>query len=85
MIMNAAQINRRGGPAFPTPKETATLGMSLGDYFAGQAMAALLRGDPSPKALTTEGKTKRAIAKEAYEYADAMLEERMASAPPSKG
>jgi hypothetical protein len=63
-----------GGPAFPVAQDhrTAnaipwTAGMSLRDYYAGQAMAALIALDWS---------TKENIAIAAYAQADAMLAER---------
>ena len=75
-MMNAAQIKHRGGPAFPISKEVEAFGMSLEDYFAGQAMATLLLGDPPAKAVSTERAPAQEIAKQAYKYAEAMLEER---------
>ena len=75
-MLNAAQIKLRGGPAFPGSEALATFGMSLEDYFAGQAMAALLLEDPPAKASGPKRATAREIAKQAYEYAKAMLEER---------
>ena len=69
-----------GGPAFPgavmdldktwTAEECGQGGMSLRDYFAAKAMAALLLGDG-----TTHFDSR---AKEAYEVADAMLKARTA-------
>ena len=56
------------GPAFPCP-EYGDTGMSLRDYFAGQAMAGQLAdpdGEIDPKL----------IARWSYAYADAMLAER---------
>jgi hypothetical protein len=64
-----------GGPAFPlqpasTP-EMCYLGMSLRDWFAGQALGGLILGYThaygSPTSATDE------IVKEAYRYADAMI------------
>jgi hypothetical protein len=66
------------GPAFPvheTPDSTDSPGMTLRDYFAAKAMQALI-------AKGMDDYTKRAskgvpvIAGYAYEYADAMLQER---------
>lgn len=57
-----------GGPAFPSDR-FSELGMSLRDYFAGQALAGLLACDET-------GGRKERFAKVAYEYADAMLAER---------
>jgi len=56
-----------GGPAFPIG-DTDLQGMSLRDYFAGQALNGLLL---SPRITAPP-----ATAKLAYEYADAMLAER---------
>lgn len=70
-----------GGPAFPHKnpnydgnwdKEPQRGGMSLRDYFAGQALAGLLGGRGGPiqrKFLSDEASL-------CYEYADAMLAER---------
>ena len=65
-----------GGPAFPLINEhthptTINNGMTLRDYFAGQALASLL---VSPN--FTEASTKD-IVERAFWYADAMLDERM--------
>ncbi len=73
-----------GGPALPIPDERDPVtgcgimqgspGMSLRDWFAGQAMAALLS---DPKAVPGRGETAEAFAKRvaraAHGYADAML------------
>lgn len=69
-----------GGPAFPQPgdkfedgdrvaRSWDQPGMKLRDYFAGQALAGLLA---CPR---TSGED-TAFAKDAYEYADAMIAER---------
>ena len=60
-----------GGPAFPSTEDGKTTalreGMSLRDWFAGQALAdSASLGNTSPAD----------IAKMAYEIADAMLDER---------
>ena len=71
------------GPAFPTT-ETSTVafgnpiviqhpGMTLRDYFAGQALAGML-ADPSRD--DEDWPTKEHFTEEAYSYADAMIEER---------
>ena len=65
-----------GGPAFPLINEhthptTINNGMTLRDYFAGQALASLL---VSPN--FTEASTKD-IVERAVWFADAMLDERM--------
>lgn len=66
-----------GGPAFPVnyayrPKEGAYGdGMSLRDWFAGQAMQGLLASDRKfGKPSETLGE---AVARNAYEFADAMI------------
>lgn len=62
-----------GGPAFPSDNVTTSgvKGMTLRDYFAGQALAAVYtRCDASPHA---EVRTAEAVAKCAYNVADAML------------
>ena len=64
-----------GGPAFPGARETngngdvlwhGSLGMTLRDWFAGQAMAALICGGAA-------GLPPDEVAKWAYETADAMI------------
>ena len=57
-----------GGPAFPSDR-FGELGMSLRDYFAGQALAGQLAEPDS-------GKEPEYIANWCYRYADAMLAER---------
>ena len=61
-----------GGPAFPSLETyRPTSGMTLRDYFAGQALAGLCAyGIPG------EHHTPEATAEDAYAYADAMLAER---------
>lgn len=56
-----------GGPAFPGPVGYHP-GMSLRDYFAGQALAAMLTHD---EAFDDLGET--TVAQMAYDQADAML------------
>ena len=71
------QIND-GGPAFPMNASTGDPrdgvycqnGMSLRDWFAGQALVGYLSGS------TSIGGTKSDAAKWAYEFADAMIEAR---------
>ena len=60
-----------GGPAFPCTdaKGFVSEGMSLRDYFAGQALAGQL-GDPDGEINAI------LIARWSYAYADAMLAER---------
>lgn len=66
-----------GGPAFPRPASPGAMiasesqrGMTLRDYFAGQALAALLVSDSDSET------SYRDTVKNAYYIADAMLEER---------
>lgn len=79
--------NKNGGPAFPTAefydeKHVGTIfGMSLRDYFAGQALVACMS---SPRwvegldisAAKSGSKFGEALAAMAFQYADAMLAER---------
>ena len=61
-------------PAFPSPETDKTYfepGMSLRDWFAGQALAGIC-GDGIPGSHHQHANT----AREAYEYADAMLRTR---------
>lgn len=71
-------MNGDGGPAFPGVQIyqdfTQERGMSLRDWFAGQALAG---------AVDFSGFTND-MAKQAYELADAMLEERAKSAQGKK-
>jgi len=65
-----------GGPAFPTFFPTPEVGsgykgMTLRDYFAGQALAAVLVSPNYREASTKE------VVERAYWFADAMLDERM--------
>jgi hypothetical protein len=68
-------IERDGGPAFPTTGETDafgenvqafTPGMTLRDWFAGQALAGLLASGPHDC-------DEHGLAHDAYLHADAML------------
>jgi len=72
-----------GGPAFPRPVSESKYsddifhveqGMSLRDYFAGQAMIALHSSEQRGGKWTSESAVY--CAKNAYELADAMLAER---------
>lgn len=63
-----------GGPAFPSHGsmgEVTHEGMSLRDWFAGQALAGLLAAD------VESGWAMEAAAKTAYRYADAMMQARI--------
>ena len=66
-------MNNTGGPAFPTGTGGNTPysnGMTLRDYFAGQAMAAVNLG------IGVSDEYYRKTAKHCYAVADAMLKER---------
>ena len=77
-----------GGPAFPAPAYAANItdkGMTLRDYFAGQALTSVLdsSGDLHAYYDYVAGSkgdnnipSPRAMAKYSYELADAMLAER---------
>ena len=78
-----------GGPAFPRPVGHVTTGqmnvreqagMSLRDWFAGQALAGIMAADikipDALGALNEVRHTPDAIAKASYDYADAMLKGR---------
>lgn len=62
--------NEQGRSAFPVSDETDPVdyGMSLRDYFAGQALTGLLAGDRESFS---------SLPARAYQIADAMLAERM--------
>ena len=63
--MNHEDIKRAGGPAFPTHDRTQHLGITLRDYFAGQAIINVGKiYDPDESAAL------------AYEIADAMIRAR---------
>lgn len=70
--------DKTGGPAFPAEEMNGyhglikTKGMTLRDYFAGQALAGLLASRAEP--VTKPVLQFRAV--EAYQFADAMLEAR---------
>ena len=71
-----------GGPAFPRPYSStgdgmsvySQSGMTLRDWFAGQALTGLLTID-HPLSVTIDG-----LASESYQYADAMLSARASEA-----
>jgi hypothetical protein len=50
-------------------------GMSLRDYFAGQALIALIDKEQNPRQQINAGTLATVIAEEAYLYADAMVNE----------
>lgn len=74
--------DNNGGPAFPTshspdyPNEIGG-GLSLRDYFAAKAMAAIL-GNLNGDKGGMKGSVAPVLAKLAYQQADAMLVERAA-------
>ena len=69
-------MSKNGGSAFPWTEThpahgtRGEMGMTLLDWFAGQALAGLL-SDETIERCTPEG-----YAKSAYDYAEAMIEER---------
>lgn len=71
-----------GGPAFPVPQVTGTgsRGMSLRDWFAGQALEGLFAAEANPRTGVEvepfNSKHCPWFAQLAYELADAMLKER---------
>ena len=58
-----------GGPAFPHNDACNYPGMSLRDYFAGQALVGILANPESANCADTFN----TYAKEAMQYADAMI------------
>lgn len=67
---------RISAPAFPWQGSISQSGMTLRDYFAGQALAGLvIVNDP------TEGNAPSHFARWAYALADAMLQERKNDGP----
>lgn len=75
--MRGNHMRDQGGPAFPVTANTANAGMSLRDWFAGQALAGLLAAeagmmsDDAPRRPTFNDS-----AEAAYLQADAMLKAR---------
>ena len=63
----------QSGPAFPISQTNYHPGMTLRDYFAGQALTGWICGTRDPEATSWEP---RWWAREAYKTADAMLAER---------
>lgn len=70
-----------GGPAFPRPYSCQNIpaqrGMSLRDYFAGQALAGMLAANGVMEEATKVGDQPQiGLAVVAYNIADAMIAER---------
>jgi hypothetical protein len=69
-------IIKDGGPAFPYGQknftERSSEGMSLRDYFAGQALAGMMANKNAQDWTLSE------VATDCYLYADALLKHRMA-------
>jgi hypothetical protein len=72
-----------GGPAFPHHETTSTgepfhdhLGMTLRDWFAGQALAGWLASYTESAYHPAEQQTTLTLARHSYALADAMLEAR---------
>ncbi len=65
-----AKISEQGGYAFPSTAPVRYEGMTLRDWFAGQALAGILDGSVSGERATTQS------ARIAYQIADKMLESR---------
>ena len=83
-----------GGPAFPLPDEGPNAGMSLRDFFASQALMALIAEPhwPGIKMSLTYRLTRpcrpsieNTYAEAAYKLADAMLAERCAEKEDAAG
>ena len=66
-------MNVHGGPAFPVPGVNSGHGMTLRDWFAGQAINGFLT-HVSPFDDEPEPETIETVVANAYRYADAMLE-----------
>jgi hypothetical protein len=66
-----------GGPAYPAPQDADGWGMSLRDYFAGEALAGMLANNRF-HIFGTDGDTLAddQAAQNAYDFADAMLAKR---------
>ena len=63
-------------PAFPACNEAnnnGTMGMTLRDYFAGQALAGLLAAGTTYGGAAYAGQNHEKLAKDAYAFSDAMI------------
>ena len=70
--------NTIGGPAFPVAgdeRNAPVEGMTLRDYFAGQALAGML-ANPEFDFVGAGAQNRGIVTQEAYILADAMLKER---------
>jgi hypothetical protein len=70
-----------GGPAFPVDSYGKRPGMSLRDWFAGQAMAAIINKIPACVGGRQDHHTYETVARGAYNYADAILAVRQQKEP----
>ena len=73
--MNNTMTDKSGGAAFPMPsgpQNYAEGGMTLRDWFAGQALSAIGTWWPGPADLSSAD-IQKTRAKYCYEQADAML------------
>jgi len=61
-----------GGPAYPVPMDNWDHGMTLRDYFAGQAVGEVI-AHFADKHLSLYEPAPGAFARKAYEIADAMI------------
>ena len=64
--------DRTGGPAYPVPMNNWDHGMTLRDYFAGQAVGEVIAYF-ADKHLSLYEPAPGAFARKAYEIADAMI------------
>lgn len=83
-MTEAVKTIDQGGAAFPCDGGSesglyADPGMSLRDWFAGQALAGMLAGVPGSHLIPTADK----LGKEAYEAADALIAARKPSNTPA--
>lgn len=72
----------RSHPAFPSSPQgnrEEHLGMTLREWYAGEAMKALLSSMPDPEQVGRTEQVRRRVAIEAHAMADAMLSVRSSS------